>query len=197
MNSTSGLVVNLATDSTGGGLSGWGWQNAAYWLSQPTSVTFTTSGMHTMRIQVREDGVQLDQIVLSQSTYLNAAPGPLANDNTIVPKSNPPQPPAAPTSPNPANTATAVSATATLSWTASGATSYEVSFGAANPPPQVVPAFQASVRAPSGDDRRNDLLLASDRAQCCRRHHGVDLVVCDSRPAAATRGSADDLQRDR
>jgi hypothetical protein len=39
-----------------------------------------------MRIQVREDGVEFDQIVLSPSTYLNAAPGPVSGDSTIVPK---------------------------------------------------------------------------------------------------------------
>ena len=49
-------------------------------------MTFATSGAHTMRIQVREDGVQLDQIVLSSSQYLSAAPGGVTNDLTIVPK---------------------------------------------------------------------------------------------------------------
>ena len=51
-----------------------------------TTLTFPTTGSHTLRVQVREDGVQFDQIVLSPSTYLNAAPGPVANDNTIVAK---------------------------------------------------------------------------------------------------------------
>ena len=86
LNSTSGLLVNLATDGTGSSLSGWGWQNTAYWLSQPTTFTFATSGTHTMRIQVREDGVQFDQIVLSPSQFLSSAPGPVGGDNTIVPK---------------------------------------------------------------------------------------------------------------
>ena len=86
INSTSGLLVNLATDGSGSSLSGWGWQNAAYWLSQTTTVTFGTTGTHTVRIQVREDGVQFDQIVLSPTTYFNSAPGPVANDTTIVPK---------------------------------------------------------------------------------------------------------------
>jgi hypothetical protein len=87
LNSTSGLLVNLASDTTGSSLSGWGWQNSAYWFSQPTTVTFATGGAHTLRIQVREDGAQFDQIVLSPGTYLNAPPGPITNDNTIVPKS--------------------------------------------------------------------------------------------------------------
>jgi hypothetical protein len=84
--SPNGLLVNLATDSTGSSLSGWGWQNTAYWLSQATTVTFPTGGTQTLRIQVREDGAQIDQIVLSPAQYATAAPGPPTNDSTIVPK---------------------------------------------------------------------------------------------------------------
>jgi hypothetical protein len=96
MNTTQGLVVNLATDTTGSSLNGWGWVNGAYWLSQPATLTFASTGTHTLRIQIREDGFQFDQIVLSPSKYLNAsascpttcggAPGPVTNDTTIVPK---------------------------------------------------------------------------------------------------------------
>jgi hypothetical protein len=87
--STSGLLVNLATDATATSLNGWGWQNTAYWLSQATTVTFASSGTHVMRVQVREDGVELDQIVLSSTTYLNAAPGAVSADGNIVPKPGP------------------------------------------------------------------------------------------------------------
>ena len=86
LSSTSALDVNLATDATATSLNGWGWQNGAYWLSQATTVSFAASGTHTMRIQVREDGVQLDQIVLSPTTYLSVAPGSATHDSTIVPK---------------------------------------------------------------------------------------------------------------
>jgi hypothetical protein len=92
---TSGLLVNLATDSTAASLSGWGWVNGAYWITQPATFTFSTT-QHTLRLQPREYGVQIDQIVLSPSTYLNpgascptscgSAPGPVDNDATIVPK---------------------------------------------------------------------------------------------------------------
>jgi len=85
INTTAGLMVNLATDSTATSLNGWGWQNTAYWLSQPTTLTFA-GGSQTLRVQVREDGVAFDQIVLSPTTYLNAPPGPVTNDGTIVPK---------------------------------------------------------------------------------------------------------------
>jgi hypothetical protein len=70
----------------GSSLSGWGWQNTAYWLSQATRVRFSMSGAHTMRIQTREDGVQIDQIVLSARRYLTTLPGAASNDATIVPK---------------------------------------------------------------------------------------------------------------
>jgi hypothetical protein len=64
--STSALLVNLAGDAAGAGLAGWGWVNGGYWLDQRATVTFATSGPHTMRVQVREDGVAFDQIVLSR-----------------------------------------------------------------------------------------------------------------------------------
>jgi hypothetical protein len=86
LNSTSGLLVNLATDGTASSLNKWGWANTAYWLDQATTVTFATSGDHTLRIQVREDGVQLDQIVLSPGRYKSSPPGPPTNDSTIVAK---------------------------------------------------------------------------------------------------------------
>lgn len=73
--------------STASSVNGWGWQNTAYWVTQATTVSFAASGTHTLRVQVREDGVEFDQIVLSPSQYLNTPPGPSANDFTIVPKS--------------------------------------------------------------------------------------------------------------
>lgn len=85
-NTTSGLLVNLATDSTASSLNNWGWDNGAYWLSQETTFTFPGGGTQTLRIQVREDGVELDQIVLSPTTYLESPPGGPTNDSTIVAK---------------------------------------------------------------------------------------------------------------
>src|SRR5260221_7728229 len=84
VNSTSALLVKLATDSTASSDINWGWVNSAYWLTQPATVTFATSGIHTVRVQVRGAGVRFDQIVLSPSTYLHAAPGVRTNDSTIV-----------------------------------------------------------------------------------------------------------------
>ena len=86
MGTRNGLAVNLATDSGGGSLGGWGWQDGAYWLTQSTTLRFASSGTHTLRIQTREDGAQIDQVVLSASTYLTASPGQVTTDMTIVPK---------------------------------------------------------------------------------------------------------------
>src|SRR6185295_9449965 len=45
--------------------------------------------------------------------------------------------PSAPTSPGPANGSSGVSVAPTLTWSAPGATAYDVQFGASNPPPTV------------------------------------------------------------
>ena len=75
-------------DCSGCGLQGWGWQDNGWGVGVlGPLVKFATSGSHTIRIQVREDGLSIDQIVLSPQTFLNTAPGPLKNDNTILPKS--------------------------------------------------------------------------------------------------------------
>jgi hypothetical protein len=80
---SSGLLVNLEPCNNCG-VGNWGWQDSAYWLSQLTSVAFASSGSHTIRVQTREDGVQIDQLVLSPSTYLNNAPGRDSGDTTIL-----------------------------------------------------------------------------------------------------------------
>jgi hypothetical protein len=56
--------------------------------NQATTVTFATHGPHTICVQVREDGVQFDQIVLSPQTYRTSAPGSISNV-TIVAKPSP------------------------------------------------------------------------------------------------------------
>jgi hypothetical protein len=134
---TSALTENLWTCSDCQS-TGWGWSRHAYWLNDTGEVRFQTSGTHTIRVQTREDGVDLDQIVISPVTYVQNAPGPVSNDNTIVPKpvGGTPAPPGAPTSPNPANGAT-TGTSLTLTWSAGGATRYDVRFGSTNPPPLV------------------------------------------------------------
>ena len=57
-----------------------------------------------MRVQQREDGAIVDEIVLSPDTYLTAAPGVRDNDTTILPANDgsgsPPPPPPPPSEPD-------------------------------------------------------------------------------------------------
>lgn len=62
---------------------GWGWTDNG-WESPGALIVFASSGTHTVRIQQREDGATVDQIVLSPHTYLSAAPGPRDGDATIL-----------------------------------------------------------------------------------------------------------------
>jgi RHS repeat-associated protein len=66
---------------------------------------------------------------------------------TVVPL---PPPPAPPTSANPTNNAVGVSRNPTLTWSASGATSYDVRFGTSNPPPAVASSIGSASYAPAG-----------------------------------------------
>jgi len=67
------------------GLAGWGWNDNAY-DGLGTPIYFATSGPQTVRVQVREDGLSVDQIVLSPAAYVTAAPGAAKNDTTILAK---------------------------------------------------------------------------------------------------------------
>ena len=91
LGTTSGLLVNLEPCS-GCGVAGWGWQDKGYWTAQSPLVRFGAGGTHTIRVQTREDGVQIDQIVLSPATYLTSRPGQSASDATIVPQATTPSP---------------------------------------------------------------------------------------------------------
>jgi glucose/arabinose dehydrogenase/PKD repeat protein len=83
---TSATVFNLE-DCADCGISGWGWQDNGYGAGVlGPLIYFATTGTHTIRLQTREDGLSIDQIVLSPSTYLTASPGLLRNDTTILPR---------------------------------------------------------------------------------------------------------------
>jgi hypothetical protein len=68
-------------------VAGWGWEDNGYGAGVlGPLIYFATSGPQTVRIQTREDGLSIDQIVLSPGTYLSSAPGAAKNDTTIVPR---------------------------------------------------------------------------------------------------------------
>jgi hypothetical protein len=81
---SSAFMINLEEDANRG-LSGWGWQDNGYGAGVlGPLVSFPTTGTRTLRIQTREDGLRLDQIVLSSEQYLTVAPGALKNDETLL-----------------------------------------------------------------------------------------------------------------
>jgi hypothetical protein len=70
-------------DYTGAVIRGWGWNDTG-WASMAAPVTFTTAGLHRLRIQPREDGVFIDHVVLSPVRYFYDAPGTAVSDKTVV-----------------------------------------------------------------------------------------------------------------
>ncbi len=82
---TDATTINLE-DGLGAGLKGWGWQDNGWGVGvMGPLIYFSTTGPQTIRVQVREDGLSIDQIVLSPQTYLTASPGALKYDTTILP----------------------------------------------------------------------------------------------------------------
>ncbi|HVF89338.1 MAG TPA: endonuclease/exonuclease/phosphatase family protein [Blastocatellia bacterium] len=123
---TSATDINLEQCS-GCGLNGWGWQDNGWGVGvMGPAIYFASSGVQTLRVQTREDGYCIDQIVLSSQNYFNSAPGSMTNDNTILPSSigggspTPPPPP-----PPPANIPPQVTISASGT---SGLSPYPVNF---------------------------------------------------------------------
>lgn len=83
---TSATTVTIE-DCSGCGLAGWGWNDNAIGEGVlGPAIYFAEGGTHTIRVQVREDGLSLDQIVLSPATFLNTPPGAPRSDGTIYPE---------------------------------------------------------------------------------------------------------------
>ena len=82
---TSATWVSLE-ECSGCGEQGWGWQDNAYGSPGDLGpdIRFATAGTHTIRVQQREDGFEIGQIVLSPQRYLTNAPGANRNDPTVV-----------------------------------------------------------------------------------------------------------------
>jgi hypothetical protein len=85
---TSATWVNLQ-EASGASIHGWGWQDNGFGQDVfGPLIYFAGSGTHTIRVQVREDGFSIDQIVLSPDTYLDHSPGANKLDSTKLPKQN-------------------------------------------------------------------------------------------------------------
>jgi hypothetical protein len=75
-------------EGSGAGVQGWGWGDASYG-GMAAPIFFNQDGLQRIRIQQREDGIRIDQIVISADRYFDAAPGSSKADATIVPVSGP------------------------------------------------------------------------------------------------------------
>jgi hypothetical protein len=61
----------------------WGWSDNG-WGSLGPPIYFAADGEHTIRVQQREDGAIVDQIILSPATYFASPPGPRRSDTTVL-----------------------------------------------------------------------------------------------------------------
>src|SRR5262245_30816381 len=80
---TSAMMYSLEEDN-GMGESGWGWQDNGFGLNVLGENVYFQGANQTIRVQAREDGLSIDQIVLSPVTYATRAPGAAKNDTTIL-----------------------------------------------------------------------------------------------------------------
>jgi endo-1,3-1,4-beta-glycanase ExoK len=78
----SGMAVVLQA-CTGRPDHAWGWTDNG-WCAIGSKIFFSRTGTHSIRVQVREDGLSIDQIVLSPITYISKAPGKPTDDTTIL-----------------------------------------------------------------------------------------------------------------
>jgi hypothetical protein len=95
INTTSGLAVNLE-ECSGCGVSGWGWEDDGWGAPNTNGMLLRfpqtldeDRDPQTILIQTREDGVSIDQVVLSAEKYLTKRPGTAKNDGTILPSTQP------------------------------------------------------------------------------------------------------------
>jgi hypothetical protein len=82
---TSSATTYVLEECSGCGVAAWGWQDNGYGTAGPL-IAFAESGAQRLRIQSREDGLSIDQIVLSPERYLSAAPGAAKHDAVILSK---------------------------------------------------------------------------------------------------------------
>ncbi len=109
---------------------GWGWEDNG-WCAPGENIYFSSTGTHTIQLQVRETGFEIDQIVLSPQIYLTAAPGSRVSNSTILaanlPTLNSPPVVSIAFSPSSGSVPLNVDFTATVS--GATASSYQWSFG--------------------------------------------------------------------
>jgi hypothetical protein len=85
VNGAATALSVILEEGSGANVRGWGWNDQSYGGMAP-HLTFATGGPQHLRIGVREDGVSIDQIVVSPAAYLYTRPGALKDDATILPR---------------------------------------------------------------------------------------------------------------
>ncbi len=84
---TTSATTVILEDCSGCWDKGWGWQDNGYGTGVlGPLIYFATAGPQTIRLQPREDGLGIDQVVLSPTTYLTTSPGKTKLDTTILPR---------------------------------------------------------------------------------------------------------------
>jgi endonuclease/exonuclease/phosphatase family metal-dependent hydrolase len=81
---TTAATTLTIEDCSGCGVSGWGWNDNYYGSSTGSLIYFASTGTQKIRVQNREDGLSIDQIVLSPVLYRSTRPGANKNDSTIL-----------------------------------------------------------------------------------------------------------------
>ena len=80
---TTSAEVVLQDGPGGAPPSSWGRTDNG-WGALGAHIYFPAHGMYTLRVQQREDGAIIDQIILSPVDYLTTAPGARRDDTTII-----------------------------------------------------------------------------------------------------------------
>ena len=80
---TASAEMLLQDGPNGAADHGWGWADNG-WGASGKNIYFAASGIHRIRVQQREDGAMVDQIVLSPDQYLTLPPGPRRDDTTVL-----------------------------------------------------------------------------------------------------------------
>ena len=72
-----GEATPLSNQMSGGWSGGYAWNNSRYQMPEPSQIDITTTGLHTLNIWVREDGLIIDKIVLTTNPdYRPTGEGP-------------------------------------------------------------------------------------------------------------------------
>jgi hypothetical protein len=82
---TSEALPIILEEGRDAGVAAWGWNDASYGGSIAAPIYFNDDGVQRIRVQQREDGVRIDQILITADDYFDARPGNVRGDTTILP----------------------------------------------------------------------------------------------------------------